>query len=1479
MRDDSSDSVDLAVDEDGEPLTQAARPSTKGVSTHGRAASEAERTAASEARAGDARDGAGGDGDASAEDDAGKPGDDQDAGAAAAGKLPDAYSTSLSEPDHDHDDVSQATALTITTAPPARISSGSQRTAVGLPTLPSARFTPGTLLAERYRIIHLLGRGGMGEVYRAEDLKLEQPVALKFLPISVERDPDRLARFLEEVKIARAIAHPNICRVYDVGESESQHFLSMEYIEGENLTTLLRRIGRLPRAKAMELGQQICHGLAAVHAQGVLHRDLKPANLMIDDRGRAKITDFGLASLSETVEAHNITDGTPAYMAPEQLAGESVSVHSDLYALGLVLYQMFTGRPAFPGLSSRDQMMQRLETRIEPPSRLVPDIDPMVESAILRCLEADPHDRPGDALEVAAALTSSSVPAADAVLKAILVCRPGERSAWSEALGDDQAAALARSLAKRSRALMADYDGLALAGTGGQQMIFDRPVHAVRFALAYHQMFAELARELSAEVHAAVGIHLGEVTFRHDSVRAGTAPALYPNVDVGARDTAVRLAALAAPRQTLLTRSAFDLARQSMIDSVEGVRWLAHGSYEIEGLSEAADLFEVGVEGQAPLRAPAESPRGRPQIVQRTVAGWRPAPGLEMPQRYHWVIEKKLSEGGFGEVWLARHRKTREPRVFKFCYDATSLRALQREIALFRLLKETLGERSDINRIFDWNFEDAPYFIESAYTSGGDLIAWAAQQGGLEEVPLATRLEIVAQVATALAAAHSVGVLHKDVKPANVLMSSAERDDVQIKLADFGIGHVTETQRLAEAGITMVGLTEFYEDTQPFAGEGGTRLYMAPEVIEGKPATVRADVYALGVMLYQMVVGDFSRALAPGWERDVSDPILRGDIAAAVDGSEQQRLGDALRLAERLRTIERRREKRAADMRQAADARQAKLTLARVRRRRKVVGLLLVVVLLFSGTVFLQSRREAREARAAEQVSQFLVELFEVADPYKKEGAAITARQILDRGAARIETELSDQPAIRARLMHLMGTVYGNLGLYEDAQRLLEQALAIRKRLHGLNHLDVAETHHALGMVYLDELQFEDAKTRFEQALSIRRSVLGNEHLAVAESLDGLAKVFNSLRRPDDAEPLALQALEVRRALLPEDDPDIAASLMTLGTARMLQGRRNPSSYREAETYLREAIDMYRARLGDQALEVAEAMHMLAKIVLNGRGDRQEAEALLQQSIDIKRKLLGEQHISVAHSLSYQAEIARRTGDLARAESLFVNALLIYRASVEREGLPTANLLQSLARIALARGDDARAAKLANEGITIVSGNGLGEHAVLLDLLSDLGQALQMQGRAAEAEPYVRQAVAIGERQELAALELAALRADLVDILLEQGQRDAAAGLIPGLEAALAARSGDPDSDVNAQRRYHIASVVGSYHAGQGDDNAGEQAMLDALAGLRGVHVDDRGRRRAALRRLARFYANSGRHEKAELYRRLLRDDSPAATR
>src|SRR5215213_5343709 len=198
-------------------------------------------------------------------------------------------------------------------------------------------FVAGTVLDERYRIIGLLGRGGMGEVYKAEDLKLEQTVALKFLPDKLEKNEAALKRFIGEVRTARQVAHQNVCKVFDIGEIGGRHFLSMEYIQGDDLSSLLRRIGRLPSDKAIEIGRQLCLGLYAIHDAGILHRDLKPANVIIDNRGKARITDFGIAGLEDELKGGEIRVGTPAYMSPEQITGREVSIKSDIYSLGLLL--------------------------------------------------------------------------------------------------------------------------------------------------------------------------------------------------------------------------------------------------------------------------------------------------------------------------------------------------------------------------------------------------------------------------------------------------------------------------------------------------------------------------------------------------------------------------------------------------------------------------------------------------------------------------------------------------------------------------------------------------------------------------------------------------------------------------------------------------------------------------------------------------------------------------------------------------------------------------------------------------------------------------------------------------------------------------------------------------------------------------------------------------------------------------------------
>jgi serine/threonine protein kinase len=246
------------------------------------------------------------------------------------------------------------------------------------------RFLPGAVLGQRYRMISLLGRGGMGEVYRATDLLLGQTVALKFLPPNAARDPGALDRFRSEVRVARQVSHPNVCRVYDIGEAEDLLFLSMEYVDGEDLASLLRRIGHLPHDKALEIVRKLCAGLAAAHDKGVIHRDLKPANIMLDGQGQVRVMDFGLAAFA--AEARDVRSGTPAYMSPEQKSGSVVTTRSDIYSLGVVVHEIYTGRRPSEKSTSKAEL------------------DPAVSVVIERCLAEDPLKRPASALAVVAAL-------------------------------------------------------------------------------------------------------------------------------------------------------------------------------------------------------------------------------------------------------------------------------------------------------------------------------------------------------------------------------------------------------------------------------------------------------------------------------------------------------------------------------------------------------------------------------------------------------------------------------------------------------------------------------------------------------------------------------------------------------------------------------------------------------------------------------------------------------------------------------------------------------------------------------------------------------------------------------------------------------------------------------------------------------------------------------------------------------------------
>ena len=284
---------------------------------------------------------------------------------------------------------------------------------------PAEGLTRGTFFAGRYEIIEELGTGGMGSVYRAEDTKIRQEVALKLIRPEIASSRKTIERFRNEIKTARMIAHRNVCRMFDLGEEKGAYFITMEYVSGEDMKSFLRRAAPLSTGRAISIGKQICEGLAEAHRLGVVHRDLKPGNIMIDKEGNARIMDFGIArSIAEKgITGTGIMIGTPEYMSPEQAEGKEADRRTDIYSFGVILFEMVTGRLPFEGETALSiAQKHRYEPPLDP-KKINPQIPEDISLLILRCLEKDKEKRYQSAAEVQAELEKieQQIPSTDRV--------------------------------------------------------------------------------------------------------------------------------------------------------------------------------------------------------------------------------------------------------------------------------------------------------------------------------------------------------------------------------------------------------------------------------------------------------------------------------------------------------------------------------------------------------------------------------------------------------------------------------------------------------------------------------------------------------------------------------------------------------------------------------------------------------------------------------------------------------------------------------------------------------------------------------------------------------------------------------------------------------------------------------------------------------------------------------------------------------
>ncbi|WP_028008201.1 protein kinase domain-containing protein [Solimonas flava] len=727
--------------------------------------------------------------------------------------------------------------------------------------------------------------------------------------------------------------------------------------------------------------------------------------------------------------------------------------------------------------------------------------------------------------------------------------------------------------------------------------------------------------------------------------------------------------------ESVLAR-AISLLRRAIGDGSQSVIRTVHGyGYR----------FDVAVERLTPVRS--QSPAALPL-----------QPGGQPPLRPNWKLVERLGEGR-NETWLVEHGKTRERRVFKFAGDGAGLSTLKREITLQRLLTESLGARSALVPLLDWNLQQAPYFIETEWCPAGSLEAWLGAHPGIgQEI----RLELVAQAAEALAAAHTVGVLHKDVKPANLLIVETGGRPA-IRLADFGSGALIDDTRLQALSITRLGLTRDIRGGEP----SGSLMYLAPEVIAGQPATLRSDVYALGVLLYQLIVGDLRRPLAPGWERDIADPLLREDIAAAAELDPARRLADAGQLAGRLRAIDGRRLQLELDRAEAQRAAHARRQIERWRARRGWVfaasGALALGMALSTGLYLAarQARDQARQAEAsASAVNQFLLDdLLAATDPQLSGRPDITVRELLSIAAERVGARFAAQPLAEARVRRTLGSALDGLGeadaagqQFQAAQVLVEAHAAEQPRLAAQVYLGLASRlradeqlapaqealHEALALARssrspelelearLELAKFGPPASTLETTLSEletlhdeAKSRLAADHPLQLKILRSRATTLCDLGLIEDCERSSAEALALSLRFYPATHPEALISRYVAGSALLLSGR-----YAEARAKLESLWADARLALGAQhqiSLLVAQALG----IVMDYQNDDRAALALIEQTLAEQIRVLGPRHTDVQSTRNALASLYSDLGRVAEAAALYRD---VYAVQVAKFG-------------------------------------------------------------------------------------------------------------------------------------------------------------------------------------------------------------------
>src|SRR5262245_38219540 len=716
----------------------------------------------------------------------------------------------------------------------------------------------------------------------------------------------------------------------------------------------------------------------------------------------------------------------------------------------------------------------------------------------------------------------------------------------------------------------------------------------------------------------------------------------------------------------------------------------------------------------------------------------------------HYRVKRLIGRGGMGDVYEAERddEQFRQQVAIKIIK-----RGMDTEFVRDRFLRErqilASLDHPHIARLFDGGAtpNGLPYFVME-FVAGEPITAHCRSH----QLSVNEKLKLFRKVCSAVQHAHQKLIVHRDLKPSNILITpSADGKAGEPKLLDFGIAKLLSPDARAPHTRTETALRMM------------TPEYASPEQARGQAVATTTDVYSLGVVLYELLTdrrphefrthspAEIARAICDTAVEEPSKVVGRMNGAGARLA--RQHAGEldnnalmAMRIEpeRRYQSVEQFSEdirRYLAGMPVVARKDTFGYRAGKLIRRHKAGIVILALLAILAVAMAVQSVRIARErdranqeAATAQAVTQSLVEMFEAADPGKARGNVITARELLDRGAEKVVRGLKDQPVVQAKLMDTIGRLYQNIGLYDRAQPMLEEALKLRRQALGNESLDVATSLNNLGGLARLKGDFTKSESLFREALEARRKLLGKEHTDLAESLDNLGALLTDKGNYNDAEELIQEALALRRKLLGPESNDVAKSLKSLGGLMYNKGQ-----FKEAELLYRQAQEMRQKLFGAEHPLVANDLKDVGA-TLREQGDFKGASTLFRQALAMNRKLLSAGHPDLAMSLVYLTYALRNLREYDEAERLLRQELALL-SGLSGGDYSLMITMTQLAALMIDKGNYEEAETLLRRALEMqreLSGN---DHQSVGGSLHDLAIILYLKGEYAEAEKTERQAI------------------------------------------------------------------------------------------------------------------------------------------